>query len=999
MVLVPDPSAYEHYIATPRPPSAPVADLPAALAVIVDMQNYIDACLLRIRDDRQSHQEAIRNLSDSHNATEEATRIASDTLRRRMAVAESALAASQHRVTEITEERDRLEEARRLLFASSAKIQVELDEARMLHTASSERSTALAKQLQESEEKRRSDAVSLADAKRRRDLLREELEITADNLATSRREATAAQRSTTSAEILAANEKLRAAEAEIDRVNELLSTAQFAEHAAQGEANRKSIEANAMASALHESEFRLNEVRSELARAVETAERARRSARRASRSPPSRGASHSPPPTADLTTVRRARSPSAPRTPHDAAMEQRLVRLEDAVNRHPPPSPAPSPAPAPSPSPAPAPAPVAAVRPALSTVDEEDVRSTSRRPPSPTPSVADSVIDAASLASSSSVAPVSAAHASSLSWVEWLGKPLEEQLRLFPTSPNRDVVKSVLLSRVDPTGDLWRQKSLCIPRVIRTWALQRNSQSGRTDSHRSASDDIKAAASFRFPAELRDNSVNIQAETWKSVRPVLVSMFRDALKHGVDVEDLLTKLSLAAKHVKYGNKRIRGYLDNVVRDQELMDAYPPMAYEVLLFRIDTSYQTAAYGNDTLASAWDACVRREASEDPVSLANRVLLAYLQKIDSNEIDGSNVWEFRSHANNINNRYAQCLVNDETNPERGRANKKTFVALWRALEAQLDLHEVPANYISCVRIAQIKIKPDEDAEASVEDISRNRPRSRHAGAVRVDPAPAPAPPPPPSAPPPLPPPSPPSSSAPHVAAVEPPPPRNGSGKGRGAGGAYNNNNNNNNNNSNNRGGRASGHHAVPPPPPPPRSAPAPPPPAAPAAPAAHPHQENNGRRYCSPPANGAGKPSGTAAGDWTPQEWSQCSIDFVYMDTLVPTAAGAATAKARPLDGTMTDTRLGTQQSLDGVNWAKDACAYCFYRTPAPAEIPPGHERHWFYGTGNGAHNPYRCQCAKRYLAEGGEIPQYSAHLRACLRYDPRPPQQRSPRPTSA
>jgi hypothetical protein len=38
-------------------------------------------------------------------------------------------------------------------------------------------------------------------------------------------------------------------------------------------------------------------------------------------------------------------------------------------------------------------------------------------------------------------------------------------------------------------------------------------------------------------------------------------------------------------------------------------------------------------------------------------------------------------------------------------------------------------------------------------------------------------------------------------------------------------------------------------------------------------------------------------------------------------------------------------------------------------APPEIPPGHPDHWKYGTGDGAHNSWRCQALRRYLAEGG------------------------------
>ena len=119
---------------------------------------------------------------------------------------------------------------------------------------------------------------------------------------------------------------------------------------------------------------------------------------------------------------------------------------------------------------------------------------------------------------------------------------------------------------------------------------------------------------------------------------------------------------------------------------------------------------------------------------------------------------------------------------------------------------------------------------------------------------------------------------------------------------------------------------------------------------------------------------------------------SIDFLYLDQLVPTPAGPATALARPMDATMKQTCTGTVSSLDGVNWAKDACRYCCFRPRADADCPPGHPQHWWYGTGDGSHNPYRCQPAKRFLAEGGDLDQYpeqAQRLRYCIRYDPRTP----------
>ena len=145
----------------------------------------------------------------------------------------------------------------------------------------------------------------------------------------------------------------------------------------------------------------------------------------------------------------------------------------------------------------------------------------------------------------------------------------------------------------------------------------------------------------------------------------------------------------------------------------------------------------------------------------------------------------------------------------------------------------------------------------------------------------------------------------------------------------------------------------------------------------------------RRCDPPAAGKGKPPGIPPGEWTIPQWTGVLVDFDKLDALAATSADVAVVKVRPDDATFKTTRLKrpySQPNTDGTaTWAKDACAYCFYRARAPASCPAGHADHWWYGTGDGAHNPYRCQPCKRYLAEGGDVarqPEWSAHLQSCL-----------------
>ena len=86
--------------------------------------------------------------------------------------------------------------------------------------------------------------------------------------------------------------------------------------------------------------------------------------------------------------------------------------------------------------------------------------------------------------------------------------------------------------------------------------------------------------------------------------------------------------------------------------------------------------------------------------------------------------------------------------------------------------------------------------------------------------------------------------------------------------------------------------------------------------------------------------------------------------------------------PTDESMTAMRDSTPMRNGDGTFVPHHCAYCMFRPLAPPEIPPGHQDHWKYGTGDGAHNSWRCQALRRYLAEGG-ICQKDANGAAVIR----------------
>ena len=127
----------------------------------------------------------------------------------------------------------------------------------------------------------------------------------------------------------------------------------------------------------------------------------------------------------------------------------------------------------------------------------------------------------------------------------------------------------------------------------------------------------------------------------------------------------------------------------------------------------------------------------------------------------------------------------------------------------------------------------------------------------------------------------------------------------------------------------------------------------------------------------------------GEWTADEWRNTLIDFDEIDRISPYGPGAATRLCRPVDASMTATVLKRPVTAQGQGWHVNSCAHCAFRPRAPANVSADSADAWYYGTGDGGHNPYRCDAAKRYIAEGAPEDGTLRHawandIRKCLRY---------------
>ncbi|RPG32162.1 MAG: hypothetical protein CBB72_011150, partial [Muricauda sp. TMED12] len=294
--------------------------------------------------------------------------------------------------------------------------------------------------------------------------------------------------------------------------------------------------------------------------------------------------------------------------------------------------------------------------------------------------------------------------------VSFFSLPDDEKVkRLGVAADFEAIVRQVFRSEYDNSGTGWRCRSLFCPKVISAWANNYNVPTApRGRDH--ARNSLK---SFEFPKNLLSSDNELRAQAWNSCRPRLLNAFRDCLVQGCDFEDMLRSLHAIANSEK-GNKHIAGYILAMLRDESSLSTYAPLASDVFVFSLDLSYRSERYGHTAVEADWDTCTQRERSEDCVSLAGRVIGAYLRKLRTSDYTVETVWNEPVHTKAINDRYAECLKNDSNSQERGLVNYRIFLREWKKAETNVTIGEAGPKDLSCRRIAVKHIAPDEEARA---------------------------------------------------------------------------------------------------------------------------------------------------------------------------------------------------------------------------------------------------------------------------------------------
>ena len=283
------------------------------------------------------------------------------------------------------------------------------------------------------------------------------------------------------------------------------------------------------------------------------------------------------------------------------------------------------------------------------------------------------------------------------------------------TSKQLHVIRHILQSPADRTLSCWRRRLLYTEEAWADWAMWQPTDM----THRDAND---CGRIFSDPFTmltapgLRSADPETAADAWDTYRRHLLITIRQALTVGVSWGDILVRMSTVYADPDSGYSRLSNYIKTALGESALLE-YPLLHADVLIYNLDVSYAAGSnkYSRDSTTVDWERAISRLPGEDPISLARRVTNAFLGKHHDHTLDDVSVWSNPTFAREINNRYAECLLNDEADADRGGDSHGVFVREWRRTEAlrRLD-HTIPALHISCERIALMDVVTHESSRA---------------------------------------------------------------------------------------------------------------------------------------------------------------------------------------------------------------------------------------------------------------------------------------------
>ena len=278
---------------------------------------------------------------------------------------------------------------------------------------------------------------------------------------------------------------------------------------------------------------------------------------------------------------------------------------------------------------------------------------------------------------------------------------------------SHSVLCKLLESTADRTLLRWRRRALYTEDNWKEWAAWTPTDRTHRDAH-NAGNRFSDATLILIAPDLRNPDPAKTATAWDAYRRHLIVEIRQALRFGFPWPDILARLSNTYSHATNGYPRLANYITTALDDPVMLE-YPLLHADLLIYRLDCSYASGSrqYESDSMTALWDTTVSRLPGEDLVSLALRVINAFLMKEADSKLTSDNVWDQPSLTDQINRRYAECLLNDVANPDRGDTMSTEFLRVWGEAKALHHRGRLDSTaQLGCEFLAEARLIPHESA-----------------------------------------------------------------------------------------------------------------------------------------------------------------------------------------------------------------------------------------------------------------------------------------------
>ena len=265
---------------------------------------------------------------------------------------------------------------------------------------------------------------------------------------------------------------------------------------------------------------------------------------------------------------------------------------------------------------------------------------------------------------------------------------------------NSNELVSLLKSSFDPNGTRWRSRSIFSEETVRKFAKAKNSSPNR-DVWRQE----KIIVEYKVPEGISDSRAEKQAEAWDELRPGWIQTLRRLVSANGDYEECLRALNLALRSKRLS--RLASFVETNIRDAGIL-LNPPLAADLLIYTIDSSYSTANYGTTNNSADWHACTSRIGDEDESFLSRRVVKAYMKRITKSGHTEVSIFGDEFHREELNKRIGDVLSNDPFDPDRGCEAYEKYTNKMDVLNRQLESGQISAERVSGVIVCEEITKP---------------------------------------------------------------------------------------------------------------------------------------------------------------------------------------------------------------------------------------------------------------------------------------------------